>query len=84
MEDQELIRKCFVCFLFSFVGNSTIFMFVHFIANTVESKMGLVHEDNVDWFLTLDETHQDFSMVGVRGGAATGCYINPPFPQSGE
>jgi len=26
--------------------------------------MGLVHEDDVDWFLTLDETHHEFSTVG--------------------
>ncbi len=46
--------------------------------------MGLVHEDDVDWFLTLDETHHEFSTVGARGGAAAGRYINPSFPRSGE
>jgi hypothetical protein len=83
-EDQGLIRKCFICFLFSFVGNSTNCLFVCFIANAVKSKMGLVHEEDVNWFLTRDETHHKFSTVGARGGAAAGRYINPPFPQSGE
>ena len=46
--------------------------------------MGLVHEDDVDWFLTLDETHHEFSTVGARGGAAAGRYINTSFPRSGE
>jgi hypothetical protein len=46
--------------------------------------MGLVHEDDVDWFLTLDETHHEFSTVGARGGAAAGRYVNPSFPRSGE
>jgi len=31
--------------------------------------VGLVHEDNVDWFLTLDETHHEFSTVGAKGDA---------------
>jgi hypothetical protein len=46
--------------------------------------MGLVHKDDVNWFLTLDETHHEFSMVGARGGAAAGRYINPSFSRSGE
>ncbi len=46
--------------------------------------MGLVHEDDVNWFLTLDETHHEFSTVGTRGGAAAGRYINTSFPWSGE
>ena len=83
-EDQGLIRECFICFLFSIAGNSTNCLFVCFIADAVESKMGLVHEDNVDWFLTLDETHHEFSTVGTRGGAAAGHYINPSFPRSGK
>jgi hypothetical protein len=46
--------------------------------------MGLVHEDDVDWFLTLDKTHHEFSTVGARGGAAAGRNINPSFPRLGE
>jgi len=83
-EDQGLIRKCFVCFLFLFAGNSTNCLFVCFIADAVKSKMGLVHKDNVDWFLTLDDTHREFLTVGMRGGASAGRYINPSFPRLGE
>ena len=46
--------------------------------------MGLVHKDDVDWFLMLDETHHEFSTVGMRGGAAAGHYVNTSFPRSGE
>jgi hypothetical protein len=46
--------------------------------------VGLVHEDNVDWFLTLDKTHHEFSTVGTRGGAAAVRYVNPSFPWSGK
>jgi len=46
--------------------------------------MRLVHKDDVNWFLTLDETHHEFLTVGARGGAAAGRYINPSFPWSGE
>ncbi len=52
--------------------------------DTVDSKMGLVHEDDVDCFLTHDKTHHEFSTVGAKGGAAAGWYINPSFPGSGE
>jgi hypothetical protein len=44
--------------------------------------MGLVHEDDVDWFLALDKTHHEFLTVGMRGGAAAGRYVNPSFPRS--
>ena len=61
-------------------------LFYHdvFIADAVESEVGLVHEDDVDWFLTLDETHHEFSTVGAKGGAPAGRYINTSFPHSGE
>jgi len=67
-----------------FAGDSTNCLFVHFIADAVESKMGLVHNDDVDLFLTVDETHHEFSIVGTRGGAAAGRYINPSLPWSGN
>ena len=55
-----------------------------FISDGVESEMSLVHEDDVDWFLTLDETHHKFSTVGAKGGATAGRYVNPSYPRSGE
>jgi hypothetical protein len=57
---------------------------VCFISDGIKSKMGLIHEDDVDWFLMLNKTHHEFSTVGARGGAAAGCYVNPLFPWSGE
>ena len=48
------------------------------------SEVGLVHPDDVDWFLTMDETHHEFTTVGAKGGASAGRYINPSFPRSGE
>ena len=42
--------------------------------------MSLVHEGDVDWFLTLDETHHEFSTVGAKGGATAGRYVNPSYP----
>ena len=59
-------------------------LFVCFIADAIESKMGLVHKDDVNWLLTLDKTHHEFSTVGAKGGAAAGHYINKSFPWSGE
>jgi hypothetical protein len=38
--------------------------------------MSLIHEDDVDWFLTMDETHHLFSTVGAKGGATAGRYTN--------
>jgi len=48
------------------------------------SEVGLVHPDDVDWFLTMDETHHEFTTVGAKVGASAGRYINPSFPRSGE
>ncbi len=84
-EDPGLIRKCFVCILFVNMSlNQFACSNVCFISDGVESKMGLVHEDDVDWFLTLDETHHNFSSVDARGGAAAGRYVNESSPWSGK
>ena len=48
------------------------------------SEVSLVHPDDVDWFLTLDETHHALSTVGNRGGSTTVRYANPSYPRSGE
>ena len=46
--------------------------------------MSLIHEDDVNWFLTTDETLHLFSTVGTKSGATAGRYTNPSFPRSGE
>jgi hypothetical protein len=62
------------------VLNSRCLFYSCFISDGVESEMSLVHEDDVDWFLTLDETHHEFSTVGAKGGATAGRYVNPSYP----
>ena len=42
--------------------------------------MSIVHENDMDWFLTCDKTHHEFSNVDKKGGATTGQYINESFP----
>ena len=43
-----------------------------------------MHPDDVDWFVTLDETHHELSTVGNKGGSTTTCYANSSFPRSGD
>ncbi len=50
----------------------------------VESKVSLIHPDDVDWFITLDETHHPLSTVGNKGGSTTWRYANSSFPRSGD
>jgi hypothetical protein len=88
--ERGLIRKSLVCLTclpyYRWTIVLTCLLFYHdvFIADAVESEVGLVHEDDVDRFLTLNETHYEFSIVGAKGGATVGRYINPSFPRSGE
>ena len=48
------------------------------------SEVSLIHPDDVDWFITLDETHHELSTVGNRGGSTTTRFANPSFPRSGD
>jgi hypothetical protein len=41
------------------------------IADGVESDLSLVHPDDVDWFITLDETHHELTTRGNKGGSTT-------------
>jgi hypothetical protein len=50
------------------------------LLDAVKSKIGLVHEDDVNRYLTLTKTHHKFSTVGAKVGAAAGWYINSSFP----
>ncbi len=59
------------------------FVCVLFISDSVESEMSLIHEDDVNWFLTLDETHHKFSTEDAKVGAAAGRYMNPSFHRPG-
>ncbi len=84
-QEQGLVHKLFgfVCIIAA-ISNDCSCRCCFILLDGVESKMGLIHEDNVDWFLTLTETHHKFLTVGAKGGAAAGGYINPSFPCSGE
>ena len=46
--------------------------------------MSLAHQDDANWFLTLDETHHEFSTAGKKGSASNGRWVNESFPRSGE
>ncbi len=54
------------------------------LADGVMSEVSLVHPNDVDWFITLDETHHDLSAVGNRSGSTTTRFTNPSFPRSGD
>ena len=59
-------------------------MFLLYHADGVMSEVSLVHPDDVDWFMTLDETHHELSTVGNRGGSTTTRFANPSFQRSGD
>ena len=50
----------------------------------MESEISLVHPDDVDWFITLDETHHPLSTAGNKGGSTTRRYACSSFPRSGD
>ncbi len=82
---RGLYVSCLVLFALLLLYLTIVPVFCCFILlDAVKSKMGLIHKDNVNWFLTLDETHHEFLTVGSKGGATAGWYINPSFPCSGE
>ena len=49
-----------------------------------ESEISLIHPDDVDWFITLDETHHELTTRGNKGGSTTIRYANPSFARSGD
>jgi hypothetical protein len=81
---RGLFVSCLL-WLYLLLSYLTIISFFCFISlDTVESEMSLIQKNNIDWFLTLDETHHKFLTVSAKGGAAVGRYINPSFPFSGD
>ena len=48
------------------------------------SEISLIHPDDVDWFLSMDETHHRFSTEGNKGGSTTIRYANSSFARSGD
>jgi len=48
------------------------------------SDISLIHPDDANWFITLDETHHAFSTKGNKGGSTEVRFTNPCFPRSGD
>ena len=60
--------------------NSVVLLFL----DGVESDISLIHPDDIHWFVTMDETHHEFSTKGNKGGTTARRYANPSFPRVGE
>lgn len=64
---------------------SLIFVPINFaLRDGIQSEVSLVHPDDVDWFLTMDETHHAFTTKGNKGGSTRIRYANASFPRTGE
>ena len=50
----------------------------------VMSSISMIHPDDIDWFVTMDETHHAFSSKGNKGGSTKQRYANASFPRTGE
>ena len=50
----------------------------------VESSISLIHKDDINWFLTCDETHHAYSSEGSNGGPQTIRFACNSFQRSGE
>ena len=62
-DEQRFIRTC-SCLFTSISSTITKLTFLFgFISDEIESEMSLIHEDDVDWFLTMDETHHLSSVL---------------------
>jgi len=47
-------------------------------------EISLVHEGDINWFITQDETHHQYDTVGHKGGSTATRWANNSFPRSGE
>ncbi len=61
-DEQGFIRTCSCLFTSIPTITKLAFLFC-FISDEVESEMSLIHEDDVDWFLTMDETNHLSSVL---------------------
>ena len=48
------------------------------------SEISLIHEDDINWFITQDETHHEYDTIGHKGGSTATRWANNSFPRSGE
>ena len=49
-----------------------------------ESSISLIHPDDINWFLTCDETHHAYSSEGTNGGSQSIRFASNSFQRSGE
>ena len=49
-----------------------------------ESSISLIHKDDINWFLTVDETHHAYSSEGSKGGPQALRFASNSFQRSGE
>ena len=50
----------------------------------MQSEISLIRPDEINWFLTCDETHHAFSNEGYKGGFTAQHYSTSSFHRSGE
>ncbi len=64
--EQGLVRKlfAFVAFIIAISKNCSVFFI---LLDTVKSKMGLLNEDDIDWFSTLDKDSSQDLDHGHKG-----------------
>ena len=68
------------------ISNSSLLFFAtsRSLADGVQSDISLIHPDDINWFLTTDETHHPFSTEGNKGGSTAQRYSTNSFHRSGE
>ena len=59
-------------------------MLLSFNKGGVESECSLIHPDDVNWFMTMDETRHQFSSKGNKGGQTQLRYASASFPRVGD
>ena len=75
----------FIALLYCECNSLTIiFCFFSSSIDGVASEISLIHPDDINWFVTMDETHHEFSTEGHKGGSTAIQYSTSSFHRSGE
>jgi len=82
-DEPGIIRK-WLCLYCIHILQLTSHLSITSNADGVESEVSLVHDNDAAWFITLDETHHEFTTAGKKGSASHGKWVNESFPRSGE
>ena len=76
------------CYALAMIPSITHLSFLSFlliaILDGVQSDISLIHPDDINWFLTCDETHHVFSNEGHKGGSTAQRYTSSSFHRSVE